>query len=240
MTPHHEQLVTQAIAMLQAATKPEDIAGGAAALTAGLGLERYVVLGTSGTMVSALFHNAPSALQDEIGSLQSLGNDPVAAKTRVKRIPFVWDSTTGGDWRARNGDFGYRSGVAAASLDANGASCMVLLSCAEPSISDEHVHTLMAYALMAAVSLCEPMRQLAARPQAPCPLTERELECLLYASAGRSAKETARALGIGFRTVSQYLERTRAKLQVKTTQAAATIAIRNGWLNVQEALDLAA
>ncbi len=55
-------------------------------------------------------------------------------------------------------------------------------------------------------------------------LSKRERTCLEYAAKGKSAKETARDLGITHRTVHFHLENARKKLEVeKTIQAVALL-----------------
>lgn len=229
-----EPQIASAMAMLNAAASAEQIANGAYALTGALGLKRYVLIDLRGNVVAGLHHNASTQPQIE--------DDPIVARAHMPpRVPFVWGAGEGGAWRSRLADEGFRSGVAAGTWDAERSGCLLMLSCAEKQIPEELAGVLQAYALMAVVALSGPLRRLAdERTPLACPLTERELQCLLYAMAGKSSKQTARAVGIGIRTVNQYLERVREKLQVKTSQAAATIAVRNGWLDVQRALDLAA
>jgi LuxR family transcriptional activator of conjugal transfer of Ti plasmids len=239
MKPPSEALLQSAIDQFADVTCAEEVAQAAAAFTGACGLERYAILVVRTGVVAGVFHDAPDHLRADFPRVIS-GDDPVVTMARASRVPFLWSSDTGGEWRRRNGDAGYLSGVAAATWDSRGTGCILLASGAEAAIHEAHAQHLLIHAFMATSTANDPLQRVAAQMLAPCPLTERELECLYYAVAGKSAKETARALGVGPRTVDEYLERARAKLQVKTSLAAATVAIRNGWLDVQKALDLAA
>lgn len=58
-----------------------------------------------------------------------------------------------------------------------------------------------------------------ARP-APCPLSERELDVLRLAAAGKSDREIVKALDLSPKTVETYLQRIYAKLGVRNQSAA--------------------
>jgi len=212
-----------------------DIATCANALVAGMGLQRYAIIEMRRGVVTRLLQNAPAELLDEAAAVAAI--DPLITRARTSPRPFIWQAGAGGTWRDLNGDAGYRSGVAGSSQDAERSGCIALLSCADDCIAPETATMLMTYALTAAVSLAGALERLA--PEV-CPFSRRELDCLLHTLAGHSSRETAHALGIGARTVEQYLARARARLQTTSSYAAATTALRRGWLDLQQALDLAA
>lgn len=229
-----------ALGALEAAARPDEINEGASALTIALGMERYVLMSIRGATVTSLYHNAPPELSDEVTDLRTISVDPIRVRARETTIPVIWQSGSGGAWRDQHAALGYRSGIAAASWDADGSGRIIMFSCSAECIPDGQVDGLMRYSLVAATAAALSLQRIAVSQQGNCPLTERELECLLYVAAGIPAKKIARALGISVRTVTQYLERVRAKLQVKNSNAAAILAIRNGWLDIQAALDLLA
>jgi len=68
--------------------------------------------------------------------------------------------------------------------------------------------------------------------EGPEPLSERELVALRDAAAGKTARETAAALGVSDRTVETYLTRAYQKLRASTKSEAVTIAQRAGILTV--------
>lgn len=239
-TPSEER-IARSIELLGEATHQAEVANAAASLTKAIGLERYFILdirGGMGSEVRGLYHDAPAMLRDEASDLRVFGSDPVLVKARTSRVPFLWRAE-GNAWRDKNGALGYRSGVAAASYDGNGSGAIVILSGADECIQREHESTALAYALMAAVTVASAFERFAKASRPASPLTPRELDCLLYALVGKSAKETARALDIEPRTVNQYLERARSKLQAPTSYAAATQALGKGWLDLRQALELA-
>jgi LuxR family transcriptional activator of conjugal transfer of Ti plasmids len=235
MKTPREDVIAGAIAVLGTAGSLDDLADGAAALVDGMGLQRYTIADLRGGLLVRLIHDAPAPLDTELAGLQA--EDPVATRARSARVPFVWQCADG-SWQQRFSDLGYRSGVAAASIGHSGTGCIVMLSSDDAEVPSEHQSALLTHAFMAAMHLCGPLRQLAP-PKLDCPFSERELECLLYALAGKSSKETARALGIESRTVETYLGRARYRLGVSSSYAAATTALRRGWLDVQRASELA-
>ena len=62
------------------------------------------------------------------------------------------------------------------------------------------------------------------------PLTGRELECLHWASLGKTSWEIGIILGIGERTVNFHIQNASRKLQVRGRQAAITVAYQTGLL----------
>ena len=235
MNTPREDAITGAIAVLGAAGSMEDVDAGAMALTDGMGLQRYTVVDLRGGLIARVFHNAAAPLDAELARLQV--DDLIGLRARSLRIPFAWQCEDG-DWRQRYAGVGYRSGIAAASIDQDGSGCVIILSSQATSVPPEHTDMMLAYGLMASMYLGGSLRQLA-MPLLGCPFTDRELDCLLYALAGKSSKETARALGIEPRTVETYLGRARYRLGVSSSYAAATTALRRGWLDMQRASDLA-
>lgn len=62
------------------------------------------------------------------------------------------------------------------------------------------------------------------------PLTDRELECLYWASMGKTSWETGAILGVTERTINFHIQNACRKLQVRGRQAAITAAYRTGLL----------
>jgi LuxR family transcriptional regulator, activator of conjugal transfer of Ti plasmids len=233
MTPPKESLIAFALETLQSAKDHNDIIRGTETLTEGMGLQRYVIADVRAGLIAGVHHNGPAEFDDQM----TIGADPILARARVSGVPFAWAADSG-TWRDQNGSLGYRTGVAATFLGPSGSGCIAVVSGSGPSIPAEHEVTLLGYLTMAAIQIGAALPHFP-RSYAASPFSARELDCLLYALAGRSAKETARALDIGARTVEQYLERARARLQAPTSYAAATIALRRGWLDLEQASELA-
>lgn len=66
------------------------------------------------------------------------------------------------------------------------------------------------------------------------PLTDRQLECLHWASMGKTSWEIGRILNIAERTVNYHIQNASRKLQVRGRQAAITAAHRSGLLPARQ------
>lgn len=67
--------------------------------------------------------------------------------------------------------------------------------------------------------------------RAAAPLSPRELECLLWASRGKSSSDIGAILALSPRTVDSYLEKVCAKLRVRTRIEAVVLAVQNGLID---------
>lgn len=66
------------------------------------------------------------------------------------------------------------------------------------------------------------------------PLTAREMEILQFITKGASNKEIARALGISRQTVKNHMSSILRKLAVEDRTQAAVLALRRGWIRLQD------
>lgn len=183
--------------------------------------------------------NTPEAFIAASRSLDNARRDPVMSRLRRGGLPLAYDQSLyvkddAVDMWDLQAQFGYRYGVA--------------VSC-HAAASDEHffigidrhnalptdeeklhrlrsdVRLLAAYAQVAATRLFAK----AAAPVDPvAELREREIECLRWAVIGKTAKETARYLGISERGVRFHLDNAKAKLGVYTKREAALICLERG------------
>ena len=62
-------------------------------------------------------------------------------------------------------------------------------------------------------------------------LSPREFQCLLWVSRGKSSADIGAIVGLSPRTVDSYLEKTCAKLRVRTRIEAVAIAVRSGLID---------
>lgn len=242
MKPIDEASLTESLTLLERVGSADDICAAADLLVRGLGVSRYVWLDqtwTVGVMRPAVYHNAPAhvAQRLDVDGVEAL-LQPILGLAQSTRIPTPWgpDDTVGTPLEDM-GDCGYRHGLVASSSDGTGSTVSLIVG-TERELTDDGLCTLMAYMSLAAAG-CLAAFAAVRRNAEGARLSERELECLGYAMAGWSAKQTARATGLSPRTVTQYLERSRAKLGARTSFEAATIAARRGWLSVQRAIELA-
>lgn len=76
------------------------------------------------------------------------------------------------------------------------------------------------------------LRLVSAKPaKANSPLTERERECLVWTSAGKTSVEIARILSLSEHTVNHYLNNAARKLDAVNRTQAVAFAIRQGFIN---------
>lgn len=66
-------------------------------------------------------------------------------------------------------------------------------------------------------------------------LTEREIDCMCWAAAGKTSWETAVILGISERTVNFHLRNACSKLQAPNRRAAVAVALHKGILTTLNA-----
>ena len=69
------------------------------------------------------------------------------------------------------------------------------------------------------------------------PLSPRETEILKYIAEGNSNKRIAYALGIGEQTIKNHITSIMRKLNANDRTHAVVLAMRKGWLNIEEHLD---
>jgi len=69
------------------------------------------------------------------------------------------------------------------------------------------------------------------------PLSPRETEILKYIAEGTSNKRIAYALGIGEQTIKNHITSIMRKLNANDRTHAVVLAMRKGWLNIEEHLD---
>lgn len=62
-------------------------------------------------------------------------------------------------------------------------------------------------------------------------LSEREAECLIWVSRGKSSSDIGAILGLSPRTVDSYIEKACAKLRVRTRIEAVALAVRDGLID---------
>jgi DNA-binding CsgD family transcriptional regulator len=211
-------------------------------LTAALGFARYLLLDIrGGGSIAGLYHNAPPSLARQLDDLDALAAEPVVSTTRAQRIPFLWGvpgELEPGQLLQAHAAEGYKTGIGASNWSGASHGALLVMSEAGDGPPEQDQVLILGYASLAATLLLQVFERARTAAVPTVTLTERERDCLVYVLAGYSGKETARGLGIGTRTVSQYLERARIKLRAQSSYEAATIAVRRGILDMQRATDL--
>lgn len=181
-----------------------------------LGLPNYLLLHLGGRdqTLRDVVHNLPGVFDPA----QILNHD-VTGALLVRPLPIVLDGQLD--------VCDLRAGIAVVGQHGNTA-CVLYLGRDADAIDEALLSEQMGLACMAVSHVTDGLHRIA---QADCPLTVRELECLLYAAAGASTKETARELSISHRTVEEYIARCRKRLGAESTMAAAVQAVRQGWIS---------
>ncbi|NBB59853.1 LuxR family transcriptional regulator [Pseudomonas sp. ODNR1LW] len=62
-------------------------------------------------------------------------------------------------------------------------------------------------------------------------MSGREAQCLLWVSRGKSSSDIGQIVGLSPRTVDSYIEKTCAKLKVRTRIEAVAVAVRSGLID---------
>lgn len=206
----------------------DQLAAAASLADAGLALERlghsiglptYLMLDLAGTQALQalhLCHNLSSFADTDL----ILGT-PQAQQLIDSALPVVINGDGTAPWPDE-------LRFAVAMVMPRGATlCLAVFGREAGMLDAQQATELLGLAAMAASRLLD---VLAGLSEPACPLSTRELECLCYAAAGVSAKETARLLSISHRTVEVYNARSRQRLGVDSTFAAAVAALRRDWL----------
>lgn len=166
--------------------------------------------------VAAVLHNLPSPPDIESPGAAAIVQRSLASR----RIPELVDEETFDGMR-----------YAACSMWHEAASTCVLLIGRDEPIEAASATELLGIASLASSYAAGALVQVL---KAECPLTARELECLVLAAAGCSAKETSQYLQVSSRTVEEYLARCKERMGVRSTLAATAAALRRGWISYRE------
>jgi DNA-binding CsgD family transcriptional regulator len=207
-----------ALEAIASATSGAEMCAAVACLATALGMNRFMLLHLHGTG------------QDVIGVHDNLGRSPsldepwakqfVARALASNRIPQLEELVDIPELRH-----------AVSAMWQNGLTTTILVIGRESELQNDAALELMG---MASLASNYASGALVAIQRAESPLPSRELECLVYAAAGCSAKETSRLLQLSPRTVEEYLLRCRERLGVPTTLAALATAVRRGWITFEE------
>ncbi|CCG07110.1 Regulatory protein, LuxR:Autoinducer-binding [Pararhodospirillum photometricum DSM 122] len=99
---------------------------------------------------------------------------------------------------------------------------------AHAEVARHHANALLGIATAMAVRVSA--HEAHPRPLA-CPLTKREVECLLWLASGLRSKEIAHRLGISEWTVHYHLGNSRTKLGATTNEQALCLALQKGLIS---------
>lgn len=185
--------------------------------------------------------NAPEWME-HYAKLNLRGNDPVVQYLVENNSPVLWnDLKNRGDYAKEEhlevlreaSDFGLCYGV---SVPCRASDCLGVLSFANTDEgAKEHYDDLMLYGSVLSNHLMDQMRQAhKVQPEAETTgadlLTQREIDCLFWASEGKTAWEIGQILEISERTVVFHLTNVVNKLDSSSRQHAISKAILLGIL----------
>jgi len=210
---------------LSAPESPERFARSMGTICEETGAQRFLVLrliGVSQRRVAEYFHSGGPGVEEMLKAPRGrLAVDRLLVAVTQTPVPSV---------ELKPGMLaitGYDHGCAIYMRGAK-SGCLVVFATDQPPTS------IMELMMAASASAQSMLPWFALAPAKACPLSERELQCLLYYLASSSTKEAAGALGISARTVEGHLERARIRCGVENTLAAAMMAIDEGWIQPSE------
>lgn len=165
--------------------------------------------------------------------------DPTVGHCLKSSIPLIWEPQT--FEMAREKEFyeeacgyGIRSGITYPIHGPNGEFGVISFvsdAMTDKKFKDELNHSLPALALIRDYVFESSLKFLKkSKPEEEVHLTQRELECLKWAMAGKSSWEISMILGCSEATVNFHISNSRIKFQVNTRQQAIVKAIRLGLL----------
>ncbi len=196
------------------------------------GYERFAYLQVDGYQVKT-FNSYPGLWEHDYLKSGYSTLDPVVIESKRMREMFEW---TADDWAARGRSdlrrfrdaaigHGIRSGVTIRVEGSYGSEIMLTFSSAEKKAGiSGAIDSKKALQLLMAVHY--QLRAVAAKvtfnPKRA--LSPREMLCLVWASKGKKAEETAKITGISTRTVQHYLDQARHKLDADSVPHLVAIA----------------
>jgi DNA-binding CsgD family transcriptional regulator len=171
--------------------------------------------------------------------------DPVVAHCMRNVTPLTWSTVeplAKEDSRIRRfmgeaREFGIRSGISLPVHGLSGEAALLSLTSGEaPEQAQNHIRACLPYVFLVSAYLHEAIRRVMLTEELDlnrAELTEREKECLLWASEGKTSWETAQILNISERTVIFHLQNAAKKLKVVNRQQAVARAVSLGLINLQ-------
>ena len=170
---------------------------------------------------------------DEQGYINA---DPIVRELHLTYQPFSWSEVVarrdiGAAERQimlESADAGMRDGFVVPIYQSGGYTGLVSLAGNEPMITEESRRGLTLASIYLHNKMTNLLRQ---ETQNEFDLTERELECLRWAAAGKSDWEIGKILLISAKTVNYHIENAKRKFRVATRVQAIVAAMRIGRLS---------
>ncbi len=184
---------------------------------------------------SFLLNTYPQEWVRHYGESDYISVDPVVRELFINYHPFLWSEVTGRremgavelQIMAESAEMGMRQGFTVPIYQDGGYTGLVSLAGREPMITEESRGAV----TLASIYLHNKLSTLRRREaQNHYELTERELECLRWASVGKSDWEIGHILTISAKTVNYHIENAKRKFGVATRVQAIVAALRLGRL----------
>ncbi|MEO3714097.1 autoinducer binding domain-containing protein [Roseateles flavus] len=185
----------------------------------------------------SLLNNYPSSWRLRYDQADYLSIDPTIARADRSQLPFLWSDTlfssAVGLWQEAQ-DMGLRVGWAQSRFDAQGIGSLLTLARSAEPLSDAELRG-KALALNWLVSVAHESLTKALAPasfwEPKASLTQREIEVLKWAAAGKTTEDTATILAISVDTAKFHIKNAIAKLGAPNKIAAVVRAMALGLLN---------
>ena len=172
-----------------------------------------------------------------------LNRDPCIRKLFVDPAPFAWSdmplsrlSPIARQIRLEAAEAGARNGFVVPVCGADGELYGVRLTSPQKKLHPDIRPTLHALSVVYTVLGIRHTQGRTCDSAPRSPLSRREVECLGWASEGKSDWDISEILHIAESTVHEHIERAKAKLGVRSRIQAAVISAMKGWLPVNPSI----
>lgn len=241
-------LADELIAQIAAATSESDLHDALALATERMGFDHFALSydrrpGRSGTH-RFLLHSYPEAWAQSYIRYDLAAADPVVRTCEKSPNGFAWNqmekfvNLTQGDHHLMNvaSDNGVANGytVPRHLPGEGGGSCSFVVGpeTAFPNDMRYVAELVGACAVHNALQRFEDIRK-----QKPHPLTERQLECLIWSARGKTNAEIGAILSISAQTVAQHLQAARDRYEVSSRQQLVLCALCDGLISFADIFD---
>lgn len=183
--------------------------------------------------------------RDHYNEQQFMAVDPTVAYCAKNILPLDWGNLSTdlkadaklGRFMSDAQDFGLNSGVSFPVHTAQGDAAMLsLASVEEHRVTESRILTAMPYGQLFAAHVHEAVRRVFSSellPLTQADLTQREQQCLLWVTEGKTTWETSQILNISERTVTFHLQNAADKMGVINRQQAVARAVAMGLITPQ-------
>lgn len=190
----------------------------------------------NGPFNAALFYCAfPVEWQERYIERGYFEHDPVVLSAQRSMFPVRWLDVVPGQRHAlalqvmrEAAEFGLEDGIAIPIWGPRGLAGLASFGGARLDLSQDERRALHILALVAFERARDLAQGETSRPITPHVLSAREIECLQWSAAGKTAWEIGEILRLSERTIESYMKSATAKLDARTRTQAVATAVRRG------------